>query len=104
LPNDDRYYRSAVELVGAVPAALDGLRAQAKPKDTYDAARFRYDFRRFVRPSRPGLTSQDVLGALRAALPEDALLTCDVGFNKSVSIQCWPAYAPRTFFVSNGLS
>jgi acetolactate synthase-1/2/3 large subunit len=27
-----------------------------------------------------------------------------VGFNKSVSIQCWPAYAPRTFFVSNGLS
>jgi len=40
----------------------------------------------------------------RAALPEDALVSCDVGFNKSVSIQCWPAYAPRTFFVSNGLS
>jgi acetolactate synthase-1/2/3 large subunit len=31
-------------------------------------------------------------------------VSCDVGFNKSVSIQCWPAYAPRTFFVSNGLS
>src|SRR5207237_309141 len=27
-----------------------------------------------------------------------------VGYNKSVAIQCWPAYAPRTFFVSNGLS
>jgi acetolactate synthase-1/2/3 large subunit len=104
LPNDDRYYRSAVELVGPVPAALDALRARATPKDTSDAARFRDEFRRFVRPSRPGLTSQDVLGALRDALPEDALLSCDVGFNKSVSIQCWPAYAPRTFFVSNGLS
>jgi len=62
------------------------------------------EFRRFVRPARTGLTSQDVLGALREALPEDALVSCDVGFNKSVSIQCWPAYAPRTFFVSNGLS
>jgi acetolactate synthase-1/2/3 large subunit len=67
-------------------------------------ARFREEFRRFVRPQRSGLTSQGVLEALRAALPEDALVSCDVGFNKSVSIQCWPAYAPRTFFVSNGLS
>ena len=58
----------------------------------------------FVRPSRDGLTSQQVLAALREALPEDALVSCDVGSNKSVSIQCWPAYAPRTFFVSNGLS
>jgi len=76
----------------------------AKAKDATDVARFRDEFRRFVRPQRSGLTSQDVLGALRAALPEDALVSCDVGFNNSVAIQCWPAYAPRTFFVSNGLS
>ena len=104
LPNVDGYYRSAVELVGPVPGSLDALRASAKPKDTTDVARFRKEFRRFVRPQRSGLTSQGVLEALRAALPEDALVSCDVGFNKSVSIQCWPAYAPRTFFVSNGLS
>jgi acetolactate synthase-1/2/3 large subunit len=104
LPNDDRYYQSAVELVGPVPASLDALHTPAKPKDTADAGRFRDEFRRFVRPQRSGLTSQEVLGALREALPEDALVSCDVGFNKSVSIQCWPAYAPRTFFVSNGLS
>jgi len=104
LANDDRYYGSTIDVVGAVPASLDALCASAKPHETADVARFRDAFRRFVRPARGGLTSQDVLAALRAALPEDALVSCDVGFNKSVSIQCWPAYAPRTFFVSNGLS
>ena len=104
LPNDDRHYRSTVDVVGSVPAALDALCAGARPKDIADATRFRDEFRRFVRPARDGLTSQQVLAALREALPEDALVSCDVGNNKSVSIQCWPAYAPRTFFVSNGLS
>jgi len=104
LPNDDRYYPSAVDVVGPVGAALDALCANARPKDTADATRFGEEFRRFVRPPGGSLTSQDVLGALRETLPEDALLACDVGFNKSVSVQCWPAYAPRTFFVSNGLS
>jgi acetolactate synthase-1/2/3 large subunit len=65
---------------------------------------FREEFRTWVRPRRDGLTSQDVLGALRDALPEDALVACDVGYNKAVSVQCWPAYQPRTFFLSNGLS
>src|SRR5256885_6018834 len=41
---------------------------------------------------------------MRGVLHEDSLVSVDVGFNKSVSIQCWPAYAPRTFFMSNGLS
>jgi len=104
LPNDDRFYASAVEIVGPVPAALEALSASSRSTVDPDTARFREDFRRFVRPSRPSLTSQDVLGALREALPEDALVACDVGYNKSVSIQCWPAFAPRTFFVSNGLS
>ena len=103
-PNDDRYYSARVELVGPVAATLDALGEAARAADTADAAAFRDEFRRFVRPARPGLTSQEVLGALRDALPEEALLSCDVGFNKSVAIQCWPAFAPRTFFVSNGLS
>jgi acetolactate synthase-1/2/3 large subunit len=103
LPNDDRHYRAAIEVVGPVPATLEALRAGAARKED-SGSRFREEFRRFVRPSRSGLTSQQVLGALREVLPEDALVSCDVGFNKSVSIQCWPAYAPRTFFVSNGLS
>jgi acetolactate synthase-1/2/3 large subunit len=104
LPNDDRFYPAQVELAGDVAASLAALASSAAPKDGADVARFRDEFRRFVRPTRDGLTAQDVLAALRDALPRDALVSCDVGYNKSVAIQCWSAYAPRTFFVSNGLS
>ena len=104
LPNADRYYANAVELVGSVPAALEALGPSAHAKDPAEVAAFRAEFRAYVRPSRGALTSQEVLAALREALPEDALVACDTGYNKSVAIQCWPTYAPRTFFVSNGLS
>ena len=65
---------------------------------------FRDAFAERVRPSARGLTAQQVLAELRDAFPRDGLVTCDVGSNKAVSTQCWPAYRPRTFFVSNGLS
>ena len=105
LPNDDRYYSSDVELVGSVVDGLQALRAGATPKwSEKEIASFRGDFRAYVNPKRDGLTPQQVLAELRAALPEDAFLTCDVGYNKSVTTQCWPVFAPRTFFVSNGLS
>ena len=45
-----------------------------------------------------------MLAALRAALPEDAIATCDVGYNKAVTGQCWQAYGAKRFFMSNGLS
>jgi len=107
LPNDDRYYGSEVELVGPIDIALERLRASSEPRpkrEREELRAFRDAFVERVRPSARGLTAQQVLAELRGALPRDALLTCDVGYNKAVSAQCWPAYRPRTFFVSNGLS
>ena len=105
LPNDDRYYPSDVEIVSPVPDTLEQLRAGAQAKwSEQEIAAFRSDFRAYVAPARDGLTPQQVLAELRAALPEDALVTCDVGYNKAVSAQSWTALGPRTFFVSNGLS
>ena len=107
VPNDDRYYGSEVEIVGPIDAAIERLFAASKatPKVARDEINaFRDAFTSRVRGSAKGLTAQEVLAELRAALPEDALVTCDVGYNKAVSSQCWPAYRPRTFFVSNGLS
>lgn len=107
VPNDDRYYGSEVEVVGPIDAALERLRdsEEAKPKIAADEIRaFRDAFAARLRPTSAGLTPQQVLAELRAALPEDALVTCDVGSNKAVSAQCWPSYRPRTFFLSNGLS
>lgn len=108
LPNDDRYYASAAELVGPVSESLAALRSVAgTPEATRDDAEvrtFRESFRAYVTPKRERLTSQQVLAELRAALPEDALVTCDVGYNKAVTGQCFPLYQPKTFFMSNGLS
>jgi len=108
LPNDDRYYNSAAELVGPVSEGISALRSLAGgPEATSaedDVRSFRESFRAFVTPTRDRLTSQQVLAELRAALPEDALVTCDVGYNKAVTGQCLPMYQPKTFFMSNGLS
>jgi len=108
LPNDDRYYHSSIEIIGPIHEALDAIgrlggAAQAKWTRA-EVKQIRAKFRAFVSPKRAGLTSQQVLAGLRAALPENAIATCDVGYNKSVTGQCWTAYAPKTFFMSNGLS
>ena len=108
LPNDDRYYPSEAELVGPVHEGIDALRSLAgtpQPKHPADRVRgFRESFRAYVAPKRVGLTAQQVLAELRSALPEDALVTCDVGYNKAVTGQCFASYRPKTFFLSNGLS
>jgi acetolactate synthase-1/2/3 large subunit len=107
VPNDDRYYGSEVEVVGPIDAALERISAgpDPNPKLAPDEVRaFRDAFAARVRPRSDRLTSQQVIAELRGTLPEDALVTCDVGYNKAVSAQCWPSYRPRTFFLSNGLS
>jgi len=108
LANHDRYYYSAADLVGPVREGIDVLRSVAgtpAPKRSPEEVRaFRESFRAFVTPKRDRLTAQQVLMELRAALPEDALVTCDVGYNKAVTGQCLPMFQPKTFFMSNGLS
>ena len=107
-PNDDRYYDSAIELVGPIGEAIDAVRSVAGTpvarRSSEEVRAFRDSFRAFVTPARDRLTSQQVLAELRAVLPEDALVTCDVGYNKAVTGQCLPMYRPKTFFMSNGLS
>jgi acetolactate synthase-1/2/3 large subunit len=108
LPNEDRQYDSAVEVVGPLREGIDVIRSAAghpvPARSPNDIRAFRASFRAYVNPKRDGLTSQQVLAELRAALPEDALVTCDVGYNKAVTGQCLPMYQPKTFFMSNGLS
>ena len=105
VPNDDRYYGSEVEVVGPIDTALERLTPDPTRKLSPDEIRaFRDAFAARLRPSSARLTPQQVLAELRVALPEDAVVTCDVGYNKAVSAQCWQSYRPRTFFLSNGLS
>jgi acetolactate synthase-1/2/3 large subunit len=108
LPNEDRQYESQAEVVGPLREAIDVLCSAAgdpiRQRSPADVRAFRDSFRAYVDPKRGRLTSQQVLAELRAALPEDALVTCDVGYNKAVTGQCMPMYQPKTFFMSNGLS
>jgi len=118
LPNDDLYFASTIELVGPVAAGLRALRSALGTPNVSVRSRFpafvkqqgpdisavRKEFAAFIEPPTEGLAAQAVLRELRRALPEDALVTCDVGQNKSVTGQCWPVYQPKTFFMSNGLS
>jgi acetolactate synthase-1/2/3 large subunit len=108
VPNAERYYRENVEIVGPIAEAFDVVRSIAgSGRAKWPAAeikRIRDDFRAFVRPSRNALTSQQVIEVVRASLPEEALATCDVGYNKAVVGQIWRAYGAKRFFMSNGLS
>jgi acetolactate synthase-1/2/3 large subunit len=108
VPNDDRYYRDNVEIIGPINEAIDAMRslcgAASAKWEADEVKKIRDEFRAFVRPKRADLTAQRVLAALREALPEDAIATCDVGYNKAVTGQCWTAYSPKSFFMSNGLS
>lgn len=108
LPNHDRHYESSVEVVGPLHEAIEALRSAAgapvPQRSAEDVRAFRESFRAFVNPKRERLTAQQVLAELRDALPENALVTCDVGYNKAVTGQCLPMFQPKTFFMSNGLS
>src|SRR5207253_8649105 len=88
LPYDDRYYGSEVEIVGPIDTTLERLLATGSPRATpaLDELRaFGDAFRERLAPSTGRLTAQQVLTALRASLPEDALVSCDVGYNKAVA-------------------
>ena len=108
VPNEERYYDATIELVGDVREAVDAVRsACGEGEATWDAAeiaRWRDQFRAWISPARGRLTAQRALAAVRDALPREAIATCDVGYNKAVTGQCWTAYLPKTFFMSNGLS
>ncbi len=51
-----------------------------------------------------GMSPYHLVGALREALPEDAVVSSDVGAHKNVMGQRWRAPEPGTFLMSNGLS
>ena len=51
-----------------------------------------------------GMSPYHLVGALRDALPDNAIVSSDVGAHKNVMGQRWTAPGPDTFLMSNGLS
>jgi len=72
-------------------ADLSGHRLQSAPEPAIGSHRGR-------------MSPQQVLTALREALPEETLVSVDVGSHKILACLDWPMSLPNRFLVSNGLS
>jgi len=95
-----------VEILGAIDQLVAAVTSAITPKPWPPdllAAR-RKAIQRQPRESSVALSPLRVIEELRAILPRDGILTCDVGSHKLMLGQFWRAYEPGTFFMSNGLS
>lgn len=106
LPDPDGFVPIDVDLVGDVPATLQRLAQAGRPSSwpSDSTASLRARLRDLLRPHGARLHPTDVVDAVRAALPREAIATSDVGAHKMLVGQAWSSYAPRTFFMANGLS
>ena len=101
-PND-------TELVGDIAAILDMIALAWKGGAKWKAPevkRHRDKLRAAYYAGRVKgkLNPTDVIDAVRAALPKNAIATSDVGSHKLLVGQGWTAYEPRSVLMSNGLS
>ena len=115
--NADPALPAAAEIVGALAPALIRL-AEARPAveagwGQARVARHRAELARHrvasapepaIASGRGRMSPQQVLTALREALPEDTLVSADVGSHKILACLDWPMSLPNRFLVSNGLS
>jgi acetolactate synthase-1/2/3 large subunit len=103
-------YRPVVESVGDVASALTALASRISHNHAWTAEEIRMRRERIADAVRPaaqpehGLSPHAVLGRLRAALPPDGIVACDVGAHKQLIGQVWRTSRPATFLMSNGLS
>ena len=109
VPNTDQIYSADTELVGDVAAILEGIATAWKGEGKWTPAavkRHRDKLRAAYYAGRVKgkLNPTDVIDAVRAALPREAIASTDVGSHKLLVGQGWTAYAPRSVLMSNGLS
>jgi acetolactate synthase-1/2/3 large subunit len=95
-----------VEVIGDIGGNLDLLASQAaaKPWPPSLLAESRARLRPAPIRSGDGLSPLEAVRTLRAVLPPETILTCDVGSHKFYAGQFWECHQPHTFFMSNGLS
>ena len=108
-PNTDQIYAAETELVGPIGIILDHLGEIAGGGARWSEAEIaahRDELRRLYYAGRvPGrLNPTDVIDVARAALPDDAVVSADVGSHKLLVGQGWTTYLPGGVVMTNGLS
>ena len=107
LPNSDEFYPAEVELVGHPATALSALAEQLPCRrawSEHELSAHRRDLLELITRAGTGMASHQVVSAARRILPKGTVATCDVGAHKFLVGQLWTTYAPKSFFMSNGLS
>lgn len=105
----DPYFAGEIHVQGALGPALARL-ASVPEKEGWgeDAARAcRVEISRLFEekePSTRGLSPQRAAAILSDAIPEDAIVTTDVGSHKLVMAQIWRSSGPGHFITSSSLS
>lgn len=110
--NEDPTIPAAAEFVGPMRPILERLSDLAFRMDnqsTWGAARVAALREKLAQqplptPQAGRLLPQTVLHSLREHLPDDTLITTDVGSHKICTALNWPALAPNRYMLSNGLS
>ncbi len=97
----------AVDAVGDIGAGLDALLAHPPATRDWDlaalAARREGMFARLA-PSNRGFGPKAALAVLREVLPQDGVMTCDVGAHTHLIGQLWRTPAPGLQIMTNGWS
>jgi acetolactate synthase-1/2/3 large subunit len=106
-PNAANTLPPGTELV-AHSQVLDVLVSEPPPATWHEPFRQAQQKRRAMLDDRQATAGAmwpgDIIRALSAALPPDAIVTTDVGSHKYLFGQFWPSRQPDTFWMSNGLS
>jgi acetolactate synthase I/II/III large subunit len=106
-----QHHWPTAECTGSVGALLGKLHAAYRGVSAWsvaDVEHHRQAMAALLHPSTErtgrGLAPFHVIRTLRQALPEDTILTVDVGAHKMLACQTWRTPQAGTFLVSNGLS
>ncbi|MCY4465203.1 MAG: thiamine pyrophosphate-binding protein [Chloroflexi bacterium] len=108
--NHDPQIACTVEVVADIGETLESLGpVSAVAAEDWGAARIKRFRQRLAAQRSPAaaagrISPQTFLASLRAHMPDDIILTTDVGSHKIFAALEWPARQPNRYFVSNGLS
>jgi len=102
---------ATVTVAGTVTGALDDALARlnalpAIANDWTDAeiSEHRSTFQKSLRPDSAGFVPHQLIDVCRDVLPDDGILSFDVGAHTHQIASQWPAHAPRSFHITNGWS
>jgi acetolactate synthase I/II/III large subunit len=97
----------AHQVAGDLDSSLARLAEQTAKQNSWTREEIdahRSAFQAALRPANGAFTAHAAIDAVRRALPRDGVLAFDVGAHTHQIASQWPAYAPKTFLISNGWS